>query len=146
MAPPPARTAGAIKASVQIDGAKELMAKLRTEDPIYADPLRVALLTAAEDVRDEARKLAPMKTGALRASLVAAISAAPVPKWGRVKSKLKRGKFPYPLALEISDKYHYRRTKRPTKGFLIIAFIRRAARVNELLEKAATTIENRWGS
>lgn len=69
--------------AVKIDGLDRLLALLE-KAPLWAGPLRDALSQIALTVESGAKRLAPVDTGRLRASITHRVDAAPVPRWAEV--------------------------------------------------------------
>lgn len=69
--------------SLKVDGLKPLLDKL-DGNALLAAPLRRALTRSVLTVEGEAKRLAPVDTGRLRASLTHRVDPEPVPRFGEV--------------------------------------------------------------
>ena len=145
-----------IEVEIEILGLKELQKKLG-HDVMLGAPLKKILGQAALILEREAKKRAtgrpgPMvQTGRLRASITSTISSQPVPPWAKVGTNVK-----YAPYVEFGHKQKVGRYVKaigkrlvnpmaPAYPFLFPAYEAMKSKIDELLDKAAKIIEDRFG-
>lgn len=123
---------------IDIPKLNALKRRLKPAEDLYAEPWRDAMHGLAADVEGIARAAAPVRTGALRASITAKAAKTKVPLSirTRVRAKSPRG-FPYPKVLEFSNKHHHFRWLRDAMKAAL-------GKVNARLNTAAKAIEGKW--
>lgn len=132
-----------MKATVKIDGLAEIRKKIRAEG-LLADPLRKGFEKAGQVVQEEARKSAPVASGNLREKIKLTISSAAIPKWAKVTANASRKRFRYGYALNASDRYHYRGSRRATKDWFWNVRARVSSRVNRIMQDVGNQIGEKW--
>lgn len=138
-----------VKTSVKIDGIQELLRNCREVDQAVRDVLGEAVKAGADIVRDEARRRAPYKTGALHRGIKSEIT------WDKNKSKAFAGagmdremndifvkhtkdgkRYYYPASIEYGTPYA------PAHPFLRPALDNNKARVKQVVgDKVKAAIE-----
>jgi hypothetical protein len=136
-----------------ISGIDKTLAKLRSADPIYAQPWKRGLTALTEETEEAERQAAPKRTETLAGSVTSRMDARPVPEWGLVTAtavaenvdKKRGGKFRYGWALNAASRWGRKgRSITPNKGWWAKTFKRMQRRVNEVLGTIAKEIEAKW--
>ncbi len=153
-------------AKVQIEGLTELRRKLKDE-PVHWAPVRSAFSKAAVTVESRSKKLTPVDTGRLRASLTHRLDASPLPRYAEVGTNVDYAKYvhegrkvgskmPPIAALTKWAKRHNiksvwmlaRRIKArgiKPRRFLVQALEESRSEIDSWLRQAAREVEQRWG-
>lgn len=156
--------AGRFRFGFEIRGLDELRRKL-SERPIHHDPVAQVLLRLALNVESGARRLAPVDTGRLRASISHRLDPSATPRWAVVGTNVqyarfvhegrRPGRMPPVRALETWARRHgglspfvvaraiARRGIRPRR-FLTDALEQVREQIAPALRRAAMEIERRW--
>lgn len=92
---------------MEVRGLQELIAKTR-DKKLIGEPLRRFFNRATLKVESRGKVNAPVDKGRLRGGLASEVDTAEIPRWGKVGTDVSHRGFPYPKALDESDRYHYR--------------------------------------
>lgn len=144
--------------AVKVEGLPTLLDKLRSADPIYAEPWRTAMGEATETLEERVEARAPVREGTLVGSVTRKMDTARIPLWGLVTANAENRGFRYPFALEAGkgkkraegtySVTHYRsgrRKGRPTRKWFSGTMRGMRRRLADILNRAAREIEERWG-
>lgn len=130
--------AGAIKWKIEVLNLNQFKRKLKPAHELYGGPWKTAMESLATDLGQRAMAAAPVRTGAMRASIVARAAATSVPLSLRVKARAKSSRgFPYPRALEFAPKFRHIRWLRD-------AVYQATGMIRKHLDTAARAIERKW--
>lgn len=69
---------------MKVEGLEQVLSKLRNSEQLYGPPFRDALQKSAIVVENEAKRLAPVDTGRLRASHHHWLDGGAVPLWAKI--------------------------------------------------------------
>jgi Bacteriophage HK97-gp10, putative tail-component len=128
--------ANAIRLDVEIQGLAALKRKLRRLPESVTEEFRGAMQHIADLAANRVRANAPVKTGALRASIVGKTKKSGFPSYAVVRATAKRKRVNYGRILEFSPRFHHVKWMRAPVY---------ATPVAPALNKAAQDIERKWG-
>lgn len=106
----------------ELRGIDRLLRKLDYKT-LFNDPLRRFFNRATLKIVSRGKEQAPVQFGRLRGGIRNEVDSSSPPKWGKVGCNVAHRGFPYPKALDESDRYHYRgggalgQTGRRTRGW-----------------------------
>lgn len=135
--------AGAIKVKIEVEGLKEVRAKLK-ENALLAGPWTTAMREVEDIARSSWMRAMPADSGQARAKITTAMQAKPVPMWVRVKttasrSSRKHRNYRYPNRQEYDPRSR-------NKGRLTRSIEGAVGRVQGALDRAAKAIEAKWST
>lgn len=135
--------AGAIKVKIEVEGLKEVRAKLR-ENALLAGPWTAAMRRVEDIARASWLRAMPADSGQSRAKITTAMQAKPVPMWVRAKTTASRSSRKY-RNYRYPNRQEYDPRSR-NKGRLRRSLEGAQGRVQGALDQAARAIEDKWNS
>jgi hypothetical protein len=141
---------------VQIEGLQRILKKLQPKE-LWGHSFRRFFDRSGETVLNEARLNAPVKTARTITSLgrgasdnVYDLDPNDLPAYLRVGTRVNRNGFPYPRALNDSDRYHHRSKTgfglkgKPTKGWFTDSLKRAMPQIRSYLGQMRAEIKQKW--
>jgi len=92
---------------IEIRGLDRLIAKT-SDKKLIGQPLKRFLNRSAVKIVSRGKEQAPVDRGYLRNNIAFKVDSSEVPQWAKVGCDVSHRGFPYPKALDESDRYHYR--------------------------------------
>lgn len=126
---------------VVTEGLQEQIAAMRGADAVLGEEFQAAMAVAVQVGAGGVKEISPIDKGRLRASITGeVVSAIGMNVVGVVGTNVTAFGFPYPKALNESDRYHYRagpRRGQPTKEFFERGMAAKQHGIETLFEQAA---------
>ncbi len=122
--------------SFELHGFQELSRKLKGDD-LIKDAWRTAVTEVTRHVYDRTIVASPIRSGRTVARMSFKVQNKPIPLYGVVKTTARRGKYSYPLILDLNPKY-----KHP--AWFTRAAKSASAAFGGILDKAAKAIEHKF--
>jgi hypothetical protein len=137
---------------VEIRGLKELIEKANSER-LLAAPIRRFFNRAALTIVSRGKLQAAVDKGYMRNNIAFEVDSSEIPTWARVGCDVSNRGFPYPKALDESDRYHYRgggalgQSGAKTRGWFSERSVKASLEdIRGYLRDAGKEIKDRWDS
>jgi len=127
-------------------GLPELLAKFEKAKEIIEAETRTAITEGAVTVQGDVREFGPVDIGRLRSSVGYEVRGTFPEIRGIVGTNVEARGFPYPAALDASERYHYRRGPRkgsPTFKYFSGSLERKQKQILDFFQAAARRIAAR---